>query len=458
MKKIIQSLFFFVLCQGLHAQSVGLSKPSRKVKSMENTIKLYMDSLAVLKQYYSNWKYVKGDTLTNPYYFRLFFRPTLYTAPIREMMEDKWTSSENPAYNWIPASLWSNRIPDVADKMLREGINKSLVEIYVKNPQLIQGTEAELRSSEGLRDDLNKDIKEKITLVDKIEIKDGKEKEKVKIDLGLEDKDLQIVVHKPNFWRFYGKYSLQFMQNYVSDNWYKGGESNNSLLAIVTLEANYNNKQKITVDNKLEMKLGFQSSKGDEIHKYKTNSDLIRMTNKLGLRATKHWYYTFLLQSWTQFYPGYKSNDERVYSDFMSPFESVASIGMEYKLNVKNFNISANASPLACDFKYVDRLALSTSFGGYNNKHSRFDFGSNVTIDYNWNILKAVSWNGRIYCFTDYSKVLVEWENTINMTINKYLSTKLFLYPRFDDSRNRQEDESYFQFSQLLSLGLNYSF
>lgn len=112
------------------------------------------------------------------------------------------------------------------------------------------------------------------------------------------------------------------------------------------------------------MKLGFQTSHNDKEHKYKTNSDLLRLTNKLGLRAVKHWYYTVMLQSWTQFYKGYKSNDPKVYSDFMSPFESLLSVGMDFQTQSKNnrFKINATLSPIALKLKYVDRKPLRESF------------------------------------------------------------------------------------------------
>ena len=271
---------------------------------------------------------------------------------------------------------------------------------------------------------------------------------------------LGLLVRRPNFWNFKTNFSLQFTQNYVSDNWYKGGESHNTLLAATVIEANYNNQRKLTFDNKLEMKLGFQSSHNDDEHKYKTNSDLLRLTNKLGLRAVKHWYYTVMLQSWTQFYKGYKSNDKKVYSDFMSPFESLLSVGMDYQYTTKKnrFNISATLSPLALKFKYVDRASLATSFGLDEGKHTLWEYGSNITINYKWDIIKNVSWTGRLYYFTDYSSTQLEWENTFNLSINRYLSAKLFLYPRFDDSRNRDENQSNFEFNELLSLGLNVNF
>lgn len=276
----------------------------------------------------------------------------------------------------------------------------------------------------------------------------------------LNEDDLGIVVRKPNFWTFKTNFSLQFTQNYVSDNWYKGGESHNALLASTIIEANFNNQRKLTFDNKLEMKLGFQTSHNDEEHKYKTNSDLIRLTNKLGLRAVKHWYYTIMLQSWTQFYKGYKSNDRKVYSDFMSPFESLLSVGMDYQQNSRNnkFRISATLSPLALKLKYVARPSLITSFGLSEPHHSKWEYGSNVTINYTWNIVRNISWTGRIYYFTDYSSTQLEWENTFNLAINRYLSARVFLYPRYDDSRNRTNNQSDFEFNELLSLGLNLNF
>ena len=283
--------------------------------------------------------------------------------------------------------------------------------------------------------------------------------EQANVNIPMEE-DLGIVVRRPNFWTFKTNFSLQFTQNYVSDNWYKGGESHNALLAATVIEANYNNQRRLTFDNKLEMKLGFQTSHNDEKHKYKTNSDLLRLTNKLGYRAVKHWYYTAMLQSWTQFFKGYKANDERVYSDFMSPFESLLSLGMDYQQTTRNnrFKINATLSPLALKLKYVDRSSLVTSFGLDEGKHAKWEYGSNITMNYNWNIVKNISWSGRIYFFTDYSSTQIEWENTFNLAINRYLSTKLFLYPRFDDSRTRKSDQSNFEFYELLSLGLNLNF
>ena len=167
-----------------------------------------------------------------------------------------------------------------------------------------------------------------------------------------------------------------------------------------------------------------------------------------------------MLQSWTQFYPGYKANDPKVYSDFMSPFEALLSVGMKYNATTRNkkFSVNATLAPLSLKLKYVDRKGLATSFGISEGHQARWDWGPNITVNYTWNILNNVSWSSRIYYFTDYSKSQIEWENTFKFTINKYLKGSLFLYPRFDDSRARQEGETYFQFNELLSLGLDFTF
>lgn len=272
--------------------------------------------------------------------------------------------------------------------------------------------------------------------------------------------DFHIQVRRPNFWEIKGSFSSQFMQYYVSDNWYKGGENHVSMLAAFNIEANYNNKQRLTFNNKLETKLGFQTSPSDTYHKFKTNADLLRLTDKLGIQASKHWYYTFMLQSWTQFYKAYKSNSATVSSDFLSPFETVFSIGMDYKLQKKRVNLTATLSPGAANFKFCDREALVQNYGIEQGKHWKRDLGSTVTINMTLKFCEQVNWVTRLYAFYDYKDHLkAEWENTINLKINKYLTTKLFLYPRFDNSvTKKNEDDSYLQFNEYLSVGLDLSF
>ncbi len=402
---------------------------------------MWSDSLSRLEQRYQQWRYRNADTLSNPYYFPLLTTPTFYES----IVSRDFTLSPSTSCNLLGI------------QHLLSAIDQQMLTTYATQPWTIQHWMASEDSHELENDSVRKELEEAtqpdIVLTDEWDYDITPDTED---SLMLDDWDL--VVQKPNFWKTNSSFSLQFMQNYLSDNWYKGGESYNSLQASLTMQANYDNKRKVIFNNTLEMKLGFQSSKNDETHRYKTNSDQLRLTNKLGLRATDHWYYTFLLQSWTQFCKGYKSNDDNVYSDFMSPFESVFSIGMDYNLSVKNFTITATMSPIACDFKYVGRKSLASSFGLDADHHTKWELGSNITINYKWTVFKNVNWNGRIYYYTNYKKAQIEWENTIDFVINRFLTSRLFLYPRFDDSVNRGEDGSYFQFNETLSIGLNVSF
>ena len=271
---------------------------------------------------------------------------------------------------------------------------------------------------------------------------------------------VDIIAVRPNFWTFAGDYSLQFMQNFVSGNWYKGGESTYSMIGSVTLQANYNNKQKIKWDNKLEMKLGLMTSPGDTAHDYKTSEDLIRLTSKLGIQATKRWYYTIQAIAYTQFLRSYKTNETTPKSDFMSPFNLNVSLGMDYTVEWLNKHLtgSINISPLAMNYRYVSRSALVTSYSIDEGKHSLVDLGSTLTADLTWKFSDNVKWQTRLYGYTTYKRVEMEWENTLTFQLSKYISTNLFVYPRFDDSTSRDDKYGYFQLKEYWSLGFNYSF
>lgn len=332
-----------------------------------------------------------------------------------------------------------------------DAIDAALLHIYLNRPDLVNTTETELQETGNVRSDVNQPIKNQVKLVEKVE--------GPVIDTP-DDVPTEILIQKPNFWTKKGDGYLQFMQNYVSGNWYKGGESNYSMVGSLTLEANYDNKNKWKWDNKLEMKLGFLRSRTDSVHKFKSNEDLIRFTSKVGLQAAKNWYYTLQVLVYSQFTQGLKSNDRKVYSDFMSPFNLNFGLGMDYKVATKNkkLNGSVNLSPLAINFRYVDRLDLATDYGLDEGDHTLTDFGSQLTADLTWKMNDVVTWKTRLYAFTSYKRTEVEWENTISLRVSKYISANLFLFPRFDDSGKKDDDLGYLQFKEYSSIGFTYGF
>lgn len=268
-----------------------------------------------------------------------------------------------------------------------------------------------------------------------------------------------IILH-PNFWNYHGEYALQFMQNYVSGNWYKGGESNYSALGAITLEANYNNKQKVKWENKLELKFGLASTRSDSLHSYKTTDDLFRVTSKLGLQATKKWYYTLQLLAYSQFANSYKSNNPDRLSSFLAPANVNVSIGMDYSVDWLKHRLkgSFHLAPLAYNMKYARLLELSERLGIDAGKHFLHDFGSEFTVDLTWQLLEQVKWKTRLYGYTTYERTELEWENTISLQVNRFISAQLFFYPRFDDGVAHDDHHGYWQFKEYASIGFAYSF
>jgi hypothetical protein len=333
-----------------------------------------------------------------------------------------------------------------------DAIDAALMKIYLNRPDLVSTTESNLIETGAIIDNVDKPIENQVEFVEKVDAP-------VLTDIPQVIPDT-VMVQKPRFWTYKGDGFLQFMQNFVSGNWYKGGESNYSMVGSLTLEANYDNKDKWRWDNKLEMKLGFLHSHSDSLHKVKSNEDLIRFTSKVGLQASHRWYYTLQLQTYTQFTPGYKSNDPKVYSDFFSPFNLNLGLGMDYKVESKNKRLTGtiNLSPVAINYRYVGRLSLSTSYGLDEGKHSMAEFGPNMTADIVWKFNDVVTWKSRFYAFTSFKRAEIEWENTFELRVTKYISANLFLFPRFDDAYKYDADLGYWQFKEYSSLGFAYTF
>lgn len=51
-----------------------------------------------------------------------------------------------------------------------------------------------------------------------------------------------------------------------------------------------------------------------------------------------------------------------------------------------------------------------------------------------------------------------DWENTVDFSITRHLSTRIFVHLRYDKSRPYNDTWKYWQLKEILSFGLTYRF
>lgn len=184
------------------------------------------------------------------------------------------------------------------------------------------------------------------------------------------------------------------------------------------------------------------------------------MTSKLGLQAVSKWYYTLQVIAYSQFTHSYKSNDPRLYSDFLAPLNLNVSIGMDYNVDWLRHALKGtiHLAPFAYNMKYTRKLELCDRLGMDPDHHFKNDFGSEFTVDLTWQLMEMLKWKTRLYGYTSYERAELEWENTFTLQFNKWISAQLFVYPRFDDGVTRDDHHGYWQFKEYISIGFQYSF
>ena len=369
------------------------------------------------------------------YSLRMFLPPTFYSSSVLQQFEvSRFNLYKDP--NLLRMFM----------------VNDALAHMYVYRPELVEQTDDQVQKAGTLRDDVHGSLTTDTKLSDKV----------VTVDLGAEvDGGVVLDTYKPNFWKFPGSGSLQFTQNYFSDNWFQGGDNNYSFLCLLTLNANYDNKQNIQWENRLEARLGFQTTGESETHhSMKPTDNLLRLRTKLGYKAYKTLYYTTQVEAYTQIVPLYEHNSDDLKTSFLSPMNLTVSVGLDYKFATKNnkFNGNVYLAPCSYNMRYVDRLSLSTKHGVQEGHHAYHNFGPSITVNAYWQIAKNISWRSRMYWISNLKYTNIEWENTFDFTINKYLSARFFIYPKFDDSSTSYRgDNGYIMMKEWLSLGLNYN-
>ncbi|KAA6312977.1 hypothetical protein EZS27_036178, partial [termite gut metagenome] len=358
----------------------------------------------------------------DPDYYRLFVPLAYYHAPIKQLFEMKW---QFRLCDTLPG-LASKYLPFDINKFnkterINRVVNRILIKLYVNRPDLVVNTEEQIMSRAYREEEIK--ISPRISVIELFK------PDTVKENIGTAN----IIIRKPNFWYRGGSGSFQMTQNYISKNWYKGGESSNSMIGNLQLFANYNDKERLQIENLFEIKLGVNtvSSQLDTMRIYRINSDMFRLSSKIGLQALSKWYYTVSGEFNTQLFHNYAANTNNLISTFMSPANVTISVGMDYKLKKEGVNFSVVISPFSYNWRYVGNDGVDeTKFGLKKGKHSLDDWGSKLQSTLQWTIIPTITLNSRLYYFTNYEKVEAEWENTINFVLNLYLSTKLFVLYR----------------------------
>ena len=427
-------IFSFVLLFGLLINANA--QDNEAVQSFEQ-------SLNGLRNNIFNGNRKNSSKTISPYYYRLI-DPEVYSASaIKGMM------------------TLEDLEGDKRDQ-INHFIDKSLVGLYLKKPSAVAYSDLNINQEQSVP--VVKEDEPIVLPVEKVddilnnelEVKQAKDIDDNIVDIGLK-------VEKPNFWKFTGKASLQFTQNYFSDNWYKGGNNNQNLLASLILQANYDDQKRLSWENKLEMRLGFMTTPSDTCHKFLTSNDKLNLYSKLGLKAKKAWFYTATAEANTQFMPGYRSNNRLKFSNFLAPFDVYFSIGIDFKPSLKNGNtFSLALLPFSYKMRWLndkdDNIHRVYNMVDEDITH---DFGSKLEMNCKFQIAKDFFWKSRLYCYSAYDYVEAEWENSFTYAFSKYINAEVFTLWRFDDNRDRKyydEHLGYFQFKEYFTLGLTYAF
>ena len=456
MKKLIISI---CLLMGVSLVQAQTTDPSKRT-----VLEAFTDTLQELSASYFAYHRM-WDDLDIPAprvklkvdYHKLIVPPTYYYAPIQQAFELDWEPNNKLGMDAVDSlnAVKKSAEPEYELPKLTQSVevdrwvNDILLNVYLKYPNIVKGNEASFAGMKVISDAHTIVTPRKEDIVSYV----VPEKEKT-------NAETELVILKPNFWKYTAAASMQFSQHGISDNWYQGGESTNALNSEFRMTANYNDKQKVQFENSLEIKLGFITAPSDTVHNYKTNADLFRINSKLGIRAIKNLYYTLSGEFQTQFFSNYKTNTNDLISTFFSPANLKLSLGLDYKQNKNKYNLSILGNPLSWRYVYLanDKIVNPSQFNVEAGKRRASLFGSEITANVTWKIRNNLTYRTKFDYFTTYEKVIMNWENTFEFQFNRYLSTKVFLHGRFDDGVTLTDDNrTYFQFKEMLTFGLSYT-
>ena len=258
-------------------------------------------------------------------------------------------------------------------------------------------------------------------------------------------------------WRREATLMAQITQNYVTDNWYQGGSSSFAALGIAKGQISYIS-ERFTWENFGEWRIGGSTVSADSLHKMNTTDDQFKIYSKANLRIVPKWFTSLSAEIDTRLFPTYKSNSMELKSAPFSPFRFNAAFGIDYK-PVKGLSISV--SPISYKVIHIADTARvkATDYGLAAGQRTQHNIGSSMRVEYSWKPVREVALDAKFYLYTNDHDVELDLEVNCDFIINRWLSARLTLHPRYDTSVILEGDtKAKIQFRELLSIGFAHKF
>ena len=317
----------------------------------------------------------------------------------------------------------------------------------------LDSIERELHEIDSLRNANEGLVLQTIAKVPTIEV----EKSWVKDEVEDRNDLLQAIREMRSPWRREATIMAQITQNYVTDNWYQGGSSSFAGLGIAKGQISYI-RERFTWENTGEWRIGGSTVSADSLHKVNTTDDLFRIYSKANLRIVPKLFTSLSAELETRLLPTYKSNSMELKSAPFSPIRFNAAFGIDYK-PVKGLSISV--SPVSYKVIHImDTVRVNPQdFGLDEHQRTQHNIGSSVRVEYLWKPVREVAIESKFYLYTNYQNVEVDLEVNCDFIINRFLSARLMLHPRYDSTVIKEGDtKAKMQFRELLSIGFSHRF
>ena len=287
------------------------------------------------------------------------------------------------------------------------------------------------------------------------------------------------------YWKFSGKSGLTFNQLSLT-NWASGGESSASGKVNATTKLRYK-KKNFLFEKTTKLAFGIVGYGDNRIEKTEDRIDIsMAATNE----TERNWTYSSVVTLKTQFANGYKyPNDSTLLSSFFAPGTINASIGYRYK---KSDIFELFLSPASGKFTFVLNQELANK-GAFGVKPAVYDttgillipgqklyseFGFNVLANFAKELSKNIELSSTLNLYNNYLdynasnrwNIDIDWETTINFTINKRFQTVLFMQMKYDHNVDLPKYEMIdgektqigvgpgLQFKESLGIGVTYNF